>query len=90
MAVGRVSKRRPSGRRHTISVHYLEGSSHPMHPLRGKVAPLALTVAESYGHVLGAERIRLVDPLPGLFRLYEQLGFSIARQSAASLYFEKD
>ncbi len=89
LAVGRVSRRRPSGRRHTISVHFLEGSPHADHPLRGQVARIALTAADAYGRELGATRLRLLDPLPGVFRLYEELGFGIAPESRGSLYFEK-
>ena len=89
LAVGRMSKRRPSGQRHTVSVHFLEGNPSRQHPLRGKVAAIALAVAEAYGDVLGAWRIRLIDPLPGVYRNYERLGFTIAGPSATRLYFEK-
>lgn len=89
LAVGRISKRRASGRRHTVSLHYLEASPNRDHPLRGRIAPLVITAAEAYGRELGAWRIRLVDPLPGVFRLYERLGFRIARPITTPLYFEK-
>jgi hypothetical protein len=89
LAVGRCSKRRTSGTRHTVSVHFLEGNADSRHPLRGFVAPIALATAEAYGAVVGASRLRLVDPLPGVFRIYKRLGFSIARSSATRLYFEK-
>jgi hypothetical protein len=89
LAVGRVSRRRPSGRRHTVSVHYLEGSPDRGHPLRGRVAEVAIAAADAYGVILGARRVRLIDPLPGVFRTYERLGFSIARESGIRLYFEK-
>jgi hypothetical protein len=89
LAIGRLSKRRPSGRRHTISVHYLEGNPRRGHPLRGKVAPLAVAAAEAYGDIVGAWRIRLIDPLPGVFRTYQRLGFAIARDAHTPLYFEK-
>jgi hypothetical protein len=89
LAVGRVSRRRPSGRRHTVSVHYLEGSPRREHPLRGRVAAVAIAAAEVYGDIVGAWRIRLIDPLPGVFRIYQRLGFTIARDSGLPLYFEK-
>lgn len=89
LAVGRLSKRRPSGRRHTISVHYLEGNPLREHPLRGRVAPLAFAAAEAYGGIVGAWRIRLIDPLPGVFRTYQRLGFAIAHEARTPLYFEK-
>lgn len=89
LAVGRLSRRRPSGRRHTVSVHYLEGNPHREHPLRGKIAALAIAAAGAYGSLVGAWRIRLVDPLPGVLRTYQRLGFSIARESGARLCLEK-
>jgi hypothetical protein len=89
LAVGRVSRRRASGRRHTLSVHFLEGNPHREHPLRGRVAEIAIAAAEAYADGLGAWRVRLIDPLPGVFRTYQRLGFTIARESASRLYFEK-
>jgi hypothetical protein len=89
LAVGRMSKRRPSGRRHTVSVHFLEGNPHREHPLRGRVADIAIGAAEAYARVLGARRVRLIDPLPGVFHIYLRLGYIIARQSPTRLYLEK-
>lgn len=90
LAVGRVSKRRPSGRRHTLSLHFLEGNPHRAHPLSGRVAEIAIAAAEAYAQGLGAWRVRLIDdPLPGVFRTYQRLGFTIARESTTRLYFEK-
>ena len=89
MAVGRASKRRPCGLRHTLSIQYLEANPDPGHPLKGFIAELALACAEADGAALGASRIRLTDPLPGVLRLYQGLGFSIARKSGTPLYLEK-
>jgi hypothetical protein len=89
LAVGRASKRRRSGVRHTLSVHFLEGNSDPRQPLRGRVAPLALAGAEAYAAILGTRRLRLMDPLPGVHRIYTRLGFGIVPNSRPRLYFEK-
>lgn len=89
LAVGRASKRRRSGVRHTLSVHFLEGNPDPRHPLRRRVAPLALTAAEVYAALIGARRLRLISPLPGVMRTYERLGFSVAHDNDEQLYFEK-
>lgn len=89
LAVGRTSRRRRSGQRHTLSVHFLEGNPDTRHPLRGRIAPLALAAAESYAALIGAQRLRLIDPLPGVLRTYQRLGFSLARKSGARLCLEK-
>jgi hypothetical protein len=89
LAVGRASKRRPSGRRHTLPVHFLEGNPDPWHPLKGQVADLAIACADAYGAALGARTLRLINPLPGLLRLYQGLGFSIAKIDSVPLYLER-
>lgn len=89
LAVGRVSKRRPAGVRHTVSVHFIESSHDRGHPLRHAIAPLVIGAAEAYGRLLGASRIRLVDPLPGAVPLYEALGFGIAKKAEQSVYWER-
>jgi hypothetical protein len=86
---GRPSKRRPSGGRHLLSLHYLEGNPSRDHPLRGHVAALALDAAESYAAALGISRVRLVNPLPGVIRLYERLGYRIVPEQGSRVYLEK-
>jgi hypothetical protein len=89
MMAGRPSKRRPSGRRHTLSLYYLEGNPHRAHPLRGHVAALALTAAEAYARALGISHVRLVEPLPGVIRIYERLEYRIVREGGSRVYLEK-
>lgn len=89
LAVGRASKRRPAGVRHTVSVHFIESAHHRDHPLRHTIAPLVIGAAEAYGKLLGASRIRLVDPLPGVVPLYEAFGFALAEQAEQSVYWER-
>lgn len=89
LAVGRASKRRPCGERHTLSVHFLEANPDPRHPLKGHVAGLALACADSYGAALGAQTLRLVNPLPGVIRLYMEMGFSVAGSSGGALYLKR-
>jgi hypothetical protein len=89
LAAGRASKRRPCGRRHTLSIHFMEANPGPEHPLKGHVAKLAFASVDSYGAVLGVTTLRLVNPLPGLFRFYQELGFSVAGKGSARLYLER-
>lgn len=89
LGVGRTSKRRLDGVRHTISVHFIESAHSIDHPLRHKVAPLVIAAAAAYGRRLGASRIRLIDPLPGVVGMYESHGFTVARKAGRSVYCER-
>jgi hypothetical protein len=89
LLAGRPSRRRRDGRRHTLSLYYLEGNPNPDHALRGHVAELALSVAELYAEALGTVRVRLVQPLPGVYRIYARLGYRIVQHGGTRVYFEK-
>jgi hypothetical protein len=89
LGVGRLSKRRFAGVRHTISLHFIESAHDHQHPLRRRVAPLVISAAEAYGDLAGASRIRLIEPLPGVIRIYEELGFAVARKAGQPVYCER-
>lgn len=89
LMVGRPSKRRRSGYRHTLSLHFLEANPDRGHPPRGHVAAVALNAAEAYARALQVSRVRLVDPLPGVVRIYERLGYRTGQEGAWPLYLEK-
>lgn len=90
LAAGRVSARRAGGVRHTLSVYFLESVPDRDQPLRGQVALLALTAAEAYGRALGASRLRLIDPLPGVLMLYVDLGFRVVWRRSRPVYCERE
>jgi hypothetical protein len=89
LAVGRTSKRRASGRHHTLSIHYVETHPDPRHPLRSHILEIVFEAAEQYGRALGAERLRLVAPLPALMALYLRGHFGIAGRYGHTLYLER-
>jgi|GEM_PF-2923183 len=89
LGVGRVSKRRAFGLRHTISVHFVESAHDRGHPLRYTIATLVIAAAVAYGKLLGATRIRLIEPLPGVIPLYERLGFTVAWKAGQPVYCER-
>lgn len=89
LAVGRLSKRRPLGVRHTLSLHYIESAHNERHPLRHCIAPLVIAAADSYGRLVGASRLRLIEPLPGLIWYYESWGLEVARKAGQSVYRER-
>lgn len=85
LGVGRLSKRRLSGVRHTLSVHFIESAHTLDHPLRRLIAPLVIAAAEAYGVVAGVSRIRLIDPLPGMVRRYEGFGYTVVRKAGRAV-----
>jgi hypothetical protein len=89
LGVGRLSKRRLVGVRHTISLHFVESAHNKQHPLRRTIAPLVISAAEAYGSLVGASRIRLVEPLPGVIQMYEDLGFTVAHKAGQPVYCER-
>jgi hypothetical protein len=89
LGVGRLSKRRLTGIRHTISVHYVESAHDPGHPLRGLIAPLLITAAEAYGMLAGVSRVRLIQPLGGVIHIYEKFGYVIAWKAGQPVYCER-
>jgi hypothetical protein len=89
MAVGRVSRRSHEGRRAWVSIDFVEGAPAPDHPLRGAVASLAISSADHYGRGLGAERLRIAEPLSGTLEMYVQMGFIPVWASGRVLYCER-
>jgi hypothetical protein len=89
LAVGRASKRRASGRRRTLSLHYIGGHPDRTHPLRNRILAIVFGAADEYGRAIGASRLRLVNPLPGPAPLYLHAGFGIAGRYGQHVYFER-
>ena len=79
LAVGDLSRKRSSGEFTTCTIHYIERAPISGNPLRGKVVALAVAAAETYAHSLGAITLRISNPLPGVVRVYAEMGFSVVR-----------
>jgi len=79
---------RPSPKATHMSLHYLEANPDPGHPLRRKVAAVAITALDAYATVLGKHELRLVDPLPALIPFYcsPGMGFELARPHGETPY----
>lgn len=60
------------------------------HPLRGSLKLLTIAYATEYGRLLGATRVRLIEPMPGLIHSYAALGFSTILQGGRALYCERE
>jgi hypothetical protein len=89
LGAGRLSKRRLVGVRHTISLHFIESAHDAGHPLRHTIAALVISAAEGYGRLVGASRIRLIEPLPGVIHIYQELGFEVAHKAGQPVYCER-
>jgi hypothetical protein len=77
---------KPSDRRQNLSIYAVQGSPVENHPLRGKVLPIVIDVAGAYGTALGCKELRFVNPLPGMIRVYERLGFELETRTVVAPY----
>jgi len=81
LCVGRVSK----GREH-LTLHYLESSPIPTHPLRGLVMPIMFEAALQYALALGVKELRLREPLSALIPRYKEFGFRVVGNTRNPIY----
>lgn len=89
LAIGHPSRTSSAGVRNTLSVNLIESAPFA-HPLQGSIALLAVGFALSYGRMLGASRVRLMQPLPGTIKHYASMGFSTILQGGRALYCERE
>jgi hypothetical protein len=85
LAVGSVSK----GRRQ-LMLRFMECCPDPDHPLRNRIALIVFEAATAFADALGAERILLRNPLPGVRRFYERFGFALAFERGGAVYFVRN
>ncbi len=72
-----------------LTLHFLEGSPDPRHPLRGDVVFLAFAAAEAYARAVGAKSMALKNPLRGVVEWYVRRGYHLAYEQRGKLYFYK-
>lgn len=70
----------PNNSRQRIRIVRLEGSPRSAHPLKGRVATLAMIVVEQYAQVMGARLLEIQEPRAGAVSIYQQLGFEYDRE----------
>jgi hypothetical protein len=86
LAIGKPSR----GRRH-VSVHLMEGARHTPNPLKGRVLPIVLALADEYAKALGTKYVRLVSPVQGMIPIYQALGFKhVPRTTKCPAYCERE
>jgi hypothetical protein len=91
LALGQVSRPRFTTTRHTVSLTYVERRPEPPAvPLHRGVILLATEVAENYGIIIGARRLRLRAPDRNLLGYYESYGFITVWKGSRPLYCERE
>lgn len=70
LMLGKTSKRKT-----IVYVLGVEGAPY-QHPLKGKIIPIAIEVAEAYATLLDAKQVRIVKPDPALIENYGKLGYT--------------
>lgn len=83
LALGEVEKNRSF-----LTIDYVEGAP-TNHPLKGHVLDLVLTIVKRYAIVLNIHELRLNDPVDGLIRHYESLGFQTKRDGKQTFCFQR-
>jgi hypothetical protein len=84
MAIGRPS------REHTnLTIHFAERWMSDSNPIKGFVAPIVADVANAYAIALGAQFLRIKDPVEGAIPAYLSLGFEHAEPIGRIRYMER-
>jgi len=60
-----------------IRLEVLEGSTDKAHPLKNRVAYVALTAIELFGYVAGTQEARIIAPVQGAIPVYKKLGYTL-------------
>jgi hypothetical protein len=80
---------KPNSSRRRLSIEYLEGSPNMNHPLKGWILRIALASGTAYARALGADTLRLSDPVPALIPRYLASGFDLVFLGRAVRYCER-
>lgn len=65
----------PNNSRQRIRIGRLEGCPRGVHPLKNRIAPLAILIIEQYAQIIGSRFIEVQEPLEGAISIYQQLAF---------------
>lgn len=91
LALGRASRHRANGSRHTVTLTHVERRPEPPDvPLRGQIVLIASEVGMGYGQALGARRLRLLNPDRNLLRFYQRHGFDTVWENEIPVYCERE
>ena len=83
LGVGKASRGKQN-----VTIHYIERRTDP-NPFAGWISLMVLDAAENYGKILGSQVLRIRNPVPGVIKKYERLGFSLAETYRGATYYER-
>ncbi|MGE8187184.1 hypothetical protein [Pseudomonas sp. NPDC086278] len=66
----------PNNSRQRIRIVRLEGSPREAHPLKNRIAALAISAIEHYALIIGSRFIDVQEPLEGAIPIYKRLDFN--------------
>jgi hypothetical protein len=91
LALGRASRSREGGVRHSLTLSFIERRPEPPPvALKGLVVQLVIAIAENYGRALGASRLRMSAPDPNLLGWYESFGFEVVQMGGRPLFCTRE
>lgn len=65
----------PNNSRRRIRIVRLEGRPGEIHPLKNRIATLAMIAIDQYAQIIGSKFIEVQEPSVGAISIYQQLGF---------------
>ncbi|WP_329516080.1 hypothetical protein [Pseudomonas moraviensis] len=80
----------PNNSRHRIRIVRLEGKPGKIHPLKNRIAALALLAIDEFARTIGSRIIEVQEPMPGAIPVYRQLGFTFDVQGRLVLAVESE
>jgi hypothetical protein len=72
-----------------VCMEYLEGNPDAVHPLKRRVADIAIATLETHVRVSGAVEARLLGPKPALVSYYEAFGYRLEVEPRGLQYLVK-
>jgi len=85
-----LSLGRPSYRGNHLRLDFIEALPEN-NPLKGRVVPIVISVAELYGTIIGASQLRIIDPIdPKLVGYYSSFGYRYIKKGTKKHYLVKD
>ena len=68
----------------------LEGKPDSQHPLKNRIAALAMIAVEQYARAVGSQWLEIQEPAPGALKVYHELGFQFDAFGRLVIRLEKD
>lgn len=80
----------PNQSRLRVRIVRLEGKPDKNHPLKRRVATLALIAVSHYARIIGSKQIEIQESITGAIPLYQELGFEFDAERRLVMVVESD